>query len=140
MTRLLALKKFIKILEKQLACAYLSFIPLLAAIPSATSLQYQKRVFERLLKDTSAAHLIEKLGESATISEDLLYQVMSFTQKYIYCGKTNEELVETRMRQYNTVKTKTIQTILPDPHSLKFEELTYKHTIGGIIQNITKQR
>ena len=137
MTRLLALKKFIKILEKQLVCAYLSFIPLLAAIPSATSLQYQKRVFERLLKDTSAAHLIEKLGESATISEDLLYQVMSFTQKYIYRGKTNEELVETRMRQYNTVKTKTIQTILPDPHSLKSEELTYKHTIGGIIQNIT---
>ena len=127
MTRLLALKKFIKILEKQLVCAYLSFIPLLAAIPSATSLQYQKRVFERLLKDTAAAHLIEKLGESATISEDLLYQVMSFTQKYIYRGKTNEELVETRMRQ----------TILPDPHSLKFEELTYKHTIGGIIQNIT---
>ena len=26
-------------------------------------------------------------------------------------------LVETRMRQYNTMKTKTTQTILPDPHS-----------------------
>ena len=70
-------------------------------------------------KDTSAAHLIEKLGESATASEDLLYQVMSFIQKYVYRGKTNEELVETRMRQYNTMKTKTTQTILPDPHSLK---------------------
>ena len=29
--------------------------------------------FEQLLKDTSAAHLIEKLGELATVSEDLLY-------------------------------------------------------------------
>ena len=44
---------------------------------------------------------------------------MSFIQKYVYRGKTNEELVETRMRQYNTMKTKTTQTILPDPHSLK---------------------
>ena len=77
-------------------------------------------VFEQLLKDTSAAHLTEKLGKSAsTVSEDLLCQVMSFIQKYVYRGKTNEELVETRMRQYNTMKTNTTQTILPDPHSLK---------------------
>ena len=77
-------------------------------------------VFERLLKDASAAHLIEKLGKSAsTVSEGLLCQVMIFIQKYVYRGKTNEELVETRMRQYNTMKTKTTQTILPDPHSLK---------------------
>ena len=44
---------------------------------------------------------------------------MIIIQKYVYRGKTNEELVETRMRQYNTMKTKTTQTILPDPHSLK---------------------
>ena len=93
MARLLALKKFINILEKQLVCSYLSFILLLAAIPSATSLKYQKHVFERLLKDTSAPHLIEKLGEAATVSQDLLYQVMCFIQKYVYSGKTNEELV-----------------------------------------------
>ena len=35
-------------------------------------------VFKRLLKDTSAAHLIENFGESATVSENLTYQVMSF--------------------------------------------------------------
>ena len=34
-------------------------------------------------------------------------------------GKINELLVEKRMRQYNTMKIKTTQTILPDPHSLK---------------------
>ena len=55
----------------------------------------------------------------ATASEDLLYQVMSFIQEYVYHGKTNEELVEKRMRQYNTMKTKTTQTILPDTHSLQ---------------------
>ena len=44
---------------------------------------------------------------------------MSFNQKYVYGGKINEELVKTRMRQYNTMKTKTTQTILPEPHSLK---------------------
>ena len=44
---------------------------------------------------------------------------MSFIQKYICREKTNEESVETRVRQYNAMKTKTTQTILPDPHSLK---------------------
>ena len=84
MAGLLALKKFIKILEKQLVCAYLSFILLLAATRSAISSKtssYQKRVFQRLLKDTSAAHLIEQVGESTTVNEDLKYHVMSFIQK-----------------------------------------------------------
>ena len=36
---------------------------------------------------------------------------MSFIQKYVYRGKTNEELVETRMRQCHTIKTKTKEHI-----------------------------
>ena len=45
MARLLALNKYIKILEKQLVFVYLSFILSLATILSATSLEYQKHVF-----------------------------------------------------------------------------------------------
>ena len=63
MARLLTLKEYIKILEKQLVCTYLNFILSLAAILSGTSLEYQKHVFQRLLKDTSARDLIEKLGK-----------------------------------------------------------------------------
>ena len=63
MARLLTLKEYIKILEKQLVCTYRNFILSLAAIPSGTSLEYQKHVFQRLLKDTSATDLIEKLGK-----------------------------------------------------------------------------
>ena len=85
--KIFSIKKIIKILEKQLVCIYLSFILLLAVT-------YQKRVFQRLLKDTSPAHLIEKLAELATVSENSTYQVTSFSQKYIYRGKTNEELVD----------------------------------------------
>ena len=108
-------------MEKQLVCAYLTFILLLAVAPSATSSEYQKYVLKtlRLLKDTSAAYLIEKLGESSTVIEKLTYQVISFIQKYIYRGKTNAELVETRMRQYNTMKNKATQTILPEPRNLR---------------------
>ena len=40
----LALKKVIKNLEKQLPCANLSSILLLAVTPSATSSEYQKHV------------------------------------------------------------------------------------------------
>ena len=47
-------------------------------------------VFERLLEDTSATHLIEKLGGSATVSEDLLDQLMSFIQ--------NTYIVKKRMK------------------------------------------
>ena len=45
MARLLASKKFVKFLEKQLVCVYLSFILLLVVTPSVTSLEYQKHVF-----------------------------------------------------------------------------------------------
>ena len=77
-------------------------------------------LFQQLLKDTSAAHVIEKLADHLLLaSEELLYQVMSFIQKYVYHGKANEELGETRMRQYNMMKTKATQNILPDSHSLK---------------------
>ena len=87
-------------------------------------------VFQRLLKNTAAAHLIEKLDESATVSENLIYQVMSFIQKYIHRGKTNEELVEIRMWQYNTIE-EPCQT-LRDWRNIS-KELIYKHNIGGII-------
>ena len=54
--------------------------------------------FQRLLMDASAALLIEKLRELPNVSEKIIYQVMSFFQKYISRGKAHEELVETRMR------------------------------------------
>ena len=45
--KIVSVKKIIKILEKQLVCAYLSFILLLAATRSATSLEHQKHVFSK---------------------------------------------------------------------------------------------
>ena len=93
--KIFSIKKIIKILEKQLVCVYLSFILLLAVT-------YQKRVFERLLKDISPAHLIEKIAELVTVSENSTYQVTSFSQKYIYRGKTNEELVDRLSSQTHT--------------------------------------
>ena len=42
---------------------------------------------------------------------------MTSIQKYIYRGKTAEELVEKRMRQCNTIQIKTTQTLLRDPES-----------------------
>ena len=34
---------------------------------------------------------LKNLANQLTVSEDLLYQVMSFIQKYVYRGKTNED-------------------------------------------------
>ena len=36
----------------------------------------------------------------------------------LFLGKEVEEIVKARMRQYNEIKTKTTQVILPDPNSL----------------------
>ena len=58
MSRLLAIKNLTQFFEKQLVCVYIiyiSFILLLAVTPSATSLGYQKYVFQRLMKNRSAA-------------------------------------------------------------------------------------
>ena len=66
MTRLLAIKNLTQFFEKQLVCVYIiyiSFILLLAVTPSATSLEYQKYVFQRLMKNRSAAYLIERFNE-----------------------------------------------------------------------------
>ena len=43
--KIVSVKKYIKILEKQLVCAYLSFFLSLAAITPATYFKYQKHVF-----------------------------------------------------------------------------------------------
>ena len=41
-----------------------------------------------------------------------------FIQRYVYRGKEVKVTIKTRMRQYNKIKAKARQVILPDPISL----------------------
>ena len=58
------------------------------------------------------------LASSNIKAESVNNEVTKFIQRYVYRGKEMEGIVETRLRQYNEIKTKTTQVILPDPNSL----------------------
>ena len=45
--------------------------------------------------------------------------IIFFHYDYIFSGKNTEGYIETLARSYNSLKTKTIQSILPDPESVK---------------------
>ena len=45
--------------------------------------------------------------------------IIFFHYDYIFSGKNTDKYVETRARSYNNLITKTTQSILPDPESVK---------------------
>ena len=58
------------------------------------------------------------LGASNVIAESANNEVNVFIQSYVYHGMKTEGIVETRMRQHNEIKAKTVQTVLSNPNSL----------------------
>ena len=52
-----------------------------------------------------------------SIRNSIKNEVTKFIQRYVYCHKEVEGIVETRMRQNNEIKT-TTQVFIPDPNSL----------------------
>eukprot|EP00112_Aurelia_sp_Birch-Aquarium-sp1_P017335 Seg4002.3 transcript_id=Seg4002.3/GoldUCD/mRNA.D3Y31 product="hypothetical protein" protein_id=Seg4002.3/GoldUCD/D3Y31 len=54
-----------------------------------------------------------------TLDEDGDASVTKFIHETIYSGKRDDDLVTTRMRQYDKVRVKTTQSIIPDPESIK---------------------
>ena len=85
MARLLALNKYIKILEKQLVFVYLSFILSLATILSATSLEYQKHVFSNNCWRIYLLHISLKnlAGQLLLVKAYYTRQWVSFKNTYI---------------------------------------------------------
>ena len=53
-----------------------------------------------------------------SIRESVNNEVTKFIQSYVYRDQELEGIIENRMRQYNEIKTKTTQVILPDLNSL----------------------
>ncbi len=74
-------------------------------------------VFEKARKNKSL-YLLEQLGNGKTLDEDGDASVTKFIHETIYSGKRDDDLVTTRMRQYDKVRVKTTQSIIPDPESI----------------------
>ena len=78
-----------------------------------------KRVaFERASSGITPLNMIVELCSSNIITESVNNEVTKFIQRYVYRVKEVKGIAKTRMRQYDEIKTKTTQVILPNPNSL----------------------
>ena len=75
-------------------------------------------VFEKARKNKSL-RLLEQLGNERTLDEDGEASVTKFIHKTIYSGKRGDDLVTMRIRQYDKLRVKTTQSIIPDPESIR---------------------
>eukprot|EP00794_Sanderia_malayensis_P005820 gene5820-6517_t len=64
--------------------------------------------------------LLEKLGDEKSLHADWERDITNFIHKTIYNGKENDDLVTTRINEYDKLRVKTTQSIIPDPGSLKY--------------------
>lgn len=64
----------------------------------------------------SKANLLSPLGQRRLSKQDA-EEILSFMQTIMYPGKPDEEFVDTRIRMYEQLKTKSSLTLLPDRYS-----------------------
>ena len=83
------------------------------------------RLIKKLKKESSSLTLLEGFGHNRRLSNDedneddeVYSNVKKFVQTMVYNGKEDETLVETRVRLYKALKTKSSESIPPDPDSL----------------------
>ncbi len=75
--------------------------------------------FEKAWKNKSL-HLLEQLGSRRTLDEDGVTSITKFIHETISSGKRDDDLVTTLMRQYDKLRGKTTQSIIPDPESIRY--------------------
>lgn len=77
------------------------------------------KVLKKLQKSEESLNLIENLGATVNITEDIKEDAVKFIQCLCYSGNLDESLVETRVRLYKSMKTKSSQSLPADPSSLE---------------------
>ncbi len=70
---------------------------------------------KKVLKKQSCLALLDSLGKTALLPEDMI----EFIQKMMYKGNVGEDLVDTRVRLYKAMKTKSSLALPPDPDSMR---------------------
>eukprot|EP00794_Sanderia_malayensis_P020652 gene20652-22693_t len=64
--------------------------------------------------------LLEKLGDEKSLNADGELDITNFIHRAVYNGKENGGIVTTQINQYDKLRVKTTQSIIPDPGSLKY--------------------
>ncbi len=76
------------------------------------------RIFKKVLADKTKLGLLESLEQDRKLTEDGINNVREIVRSVIYSGKDNEDYVETRIRLYKSLKSKSSMSWPPDPDSV----------------------
>ena len=76
-------------------------------------------MLKKLVSEKDALSLLEGLGDSETISQDLEKNIKTFVQLIYNSGVKDESDVDTRVRMYQKMKVKSSMDLPADPESLK---------------------
>ena len=86
------------------------------------------KVLKKMMNaEKDLAPLLDGLGDSLDVSDDVRNNVSKFVQVGCYSGLSNESYIQTRVRLYKKMKVKSSLSIPPDPH--------YNNTLRGQIFN-----
>ena len=75
------------------------------------------KVLKKLIKDSSKYALLDSIGKTSSLTENAYAETLKFMQSVLYSAKEEETLVQTRIRLYQAMKTKSSQSLPPDPDS-----------------------
>ena len=76
-------------------------------------------MLKKLVSEKDALSLLEGLGDSETISQDLEKNIKTFVQLIYNSGVKDESDVDTRVRMYQKMKVKSSMGLLADHEFLK---------------------
>ena len=72
-----------------------------------------------MLSSPSKCQLIESFGQNQSLGSENIDNVKEFIRTVVYSGKVDETYVETRIRLYKEMKSKSSSSIPPDPDSVE---------------------
>ena len=73
--------------------------------------------WKKMLNSPHWLSLLDKLGEEKELSENAIQDCIEFVKLVVYGGKTDETLVQTKIRMYLAQKEKQSSNLPPDPYS-----------------------
>eukprot|EP00794_Sanderia_malayensis_P021307 gene21307-biopygen16343 len=77
------------------------------------------KILKKIMKHQDSLDLLRSLGGSKELSMQSIKDVMVFVQTVMYSGRKDESYVDTRVRLYKAMKTKSSQSLPPDPDSMQ---------------------
>ena len=101
------------------------------------------RTFAKISNNPSLLQMIQLLGKTENAGDEVINDALYFIQTVLYSGTSNESYVDTRVRLYKILKTKSSVTILADPDSMcqeirrcHLQSFVWLNCIHGVIAEL----